>query len=70
MITKTPFGREALQYAMGNGIGHNGNEERNVYTGTINLLPGIDFADQMEQYWIRSRKKQKIQLQRIVQSYS
>ena len=70
MITKTPFGREALQYAMGNGIGHNGNEERNVYTGTINLLPGIDFADQMEQYWIRSRKNHKIQLQRIVQSFS
>lgn len=69
-VTRTAFGRDALEYAAGHGIGHNQNEQRNVYVGYVNLLPGIDPADQMEVYWNRARKNHKTQVLRIVQSFS
>ncbi|GLG88864.1 relaxase/mobilization nuclease domain-containing protein [Sellimonas catena] len=69
-VTRTAFGRDALEYAAGHGTGHNQNEQRNVYVGYVNLLPGIDPADQMEVYWNRARKNHKTQVLRIVQSFS
>lgn len=69
-VTRTAFGRDALEYAAGHGTGHNQNEHRNVHIGYVNLLPGIDPADQMEVYWNRARKNHKTQVLRIVQSFS
>lgn len=69
-VTRTAFGRDALAYAAGHGTGHNQNEHRNVHIGYVNLLPGIDTADQMEVYWNRARKNHKTQVLRIVQSFS
>lgn len=69
-VTRTAFGRDALAYAAGHGAGHNQNEHRNVHIGYVNLLPGIDPADQMEMYWNRARKNHKTQVLRIVQSFS
>lgn len=69
-VTRTAFGRDALAYAAGHGAGHNQNEHRNVHIGYVNLLPGIDTADQMEMYWNRARKNHKTQVLRIVQSFS
>lgn len=36
-------------YAAGHAKGHNGHEQRNAMVGYVNLLPGVDPADQMEQ---------------------
>lgn len=69
-VTRTAFGRDALEYAAGHGAGHNQNEQRNAYVGYVNLLPGIDPADQMEMYWNRARANHKTQVLRIVQSFS
>ena len=69
-VTRASFGRNALMYAEGHGVGHNGHEERNECVTPINLLPGIDYADQMEPYWLRARKNHTTQILRIVQSFS
>lgn len=69
-VTRASFGRDALMYAEGHGTGHNGHEERNECVTPINLLPGIDYADQMEPYWLRARKNHTTQILRIVQSFS
>ena len=69
-VTRTAFGRDALEYAAGHGMGHNHNEHRNVDVGYVNLLPDIDPAYQMEMYWNRARANHKIQVLRVVQSFS
>lgn len=48
-VTRTANGRGALMYAAGHAKGHNGHEQRNAMVGYVNLLPGVDPADQMEQ---------------------
>ena len=35
-VTRTAFGRDALEYAAGHGTGHNQNEHRNVDVGYVN----------------------------------
>ncbi len=69
-MTRTHFGREALMYAEGDGTGHNGAEARNMYVSTVNMLPGVDYADQMEEYWMHARANHIVQVLRIVQSFS
>lgn len=70
-VTRTKNGRGALMYAIGtNGRGHNGKEQRNACIGCVNLLPGVDFADQMQPYWDRASEQHKTQVLRIVQSFS
>lgn len=69
-VTRTAFGRYALEYAAGHGLGHNHNEHRNVDVGYVNLLPTIDPAFQMEAYWNRARANHKTQVLRVVQSFS
>ena len=70
-VTRTKNGRGALLYAIGtNGKGHNGKDQRNACIGCVNLLPGVDFADQMQPYWDRASEQHKTQVLRIVQSFS
>lgn len=69
-VTRTANGRGALEYAAGHGVGHNGKEQRNAFVGYVNLLPGIDPADQMQLYWNKARRNHTTQVLRIVQSFS
>lgn len=57
-------------YAAGHTKGHNGNEHRNAMIGYVNLLPGVDPADQMQVRWNKARKNHTTQVLRIVQSFS
>lgn len=68
-VTRTANGRGALEYAM-HTKGHNGHDQRNSMVGYVNLLSGIDPADQMQRYWNKARKNHKTQVLRIVQSFS
>ena len=57
-VTRTANGRGALEYAM-HTKGHNGHDQRNSMVGYVNLLSGIDPADQMQRYWNKARKNHK-----------
>ena len=57
-------------YAAGHAKGHNGHEQRNAMVGYVNLLPGVDPADQMQTRWNKARKNHTTQVLRIVQSFS
>ena len=52
-ISHTRNGRAAIQYARGNGKGHNGNENRNVLIGCVGMLPDEveAFENQMAASW-------------------
>lgn len=69
-VTRTANGRGALMYAAGHTKGHNGHEQRNAMVGYVNLLPGVDPADQMQTRWNKARKNHTTQVLRIVQSFS
>lgn len=69
-VTRTKNGADALKYAEGTGRGHNGNEERNEFVSGVNLLAGVPYAQQMQRYWDKARSNHKIQVIRIVQSFS
>lgn len=65
-------GRAAIQYARGNGRGHNGHAKRNLLIGGVGMLPDeiIPFEEQMALDWARASGKNKNQIRRIVASYS
>ena len=73
-ITPSKNGREALQYARGgeNGKGHNNKEHRNLLVGGVNLLPDseMSYEDQMEVFWKKAKPNNKIQVRRIIGSFS
>ena len=71
-ISHTRNGRAAIQYARGNGRGHNGHARRNLLLGGVNLLPDdmIPFEEQMEEDWARASGRNKNQVRRIVVSFS
>lgn len=71
-ISHTRNGRAAIQYARGNGRGHNGHRERNLLIGGVGMLPDsiIPFEEQMALDWARASGKNKNQIRRIVASYS
>ena len=73
-ITPTKNGIEAIQYARGgkDGKGHNDHEKRNLLIGGVNLLPDsvMPYEDQMNIYWKKASPKHKIQIRRIVGSFS
>lgn len=73
-ISPTCNGRDALLYARGgkNGLGHNRAKHRNLLIGGVNLLPDevMPFEDQMEKYWHRASPRHKIQVRRIIVSFS
>ena len=71
-ISHTRNGRAAIQYARGNGRGHNGHAKRNLLIGGVGMLPDevMPFEEQMAQDWARSSGNNKNQVMRIVSSYS
>lgn len=71
-ISHTRNGRAAIQYARGNGRGHNGHRERNLLIGGVGMLPDevIPFEEQMAEDWARASGKNKNQVRRIVASFS
>lgn len=68
-VTRTKNGRDAIKYAEGDGTGHNGSKLRNEYVGTVNMLPGTDYADQMQSVWNKARSNHTNQILRVVQSF-
>lgn len=75
-ITRTPKGRDALNYALGlYGKGHNGKEKRNEYISFVNLpLPENEndkrFINAFESVWKHARNNHTCQMLRIIISYS
>ena len=67
-ITATANGREAIAYAEGEA--HNDNEVRNLKVTPINMLPNGKYADQMQPLWNKASHKHKIQVRRIILSFS
>lgn len=71
-ISHTRNGRAAIQYARGNGRGHNGHAERNLLIGCVGMLPDslIPLEEQMAEDWERASGRNKNQVRRIVMSFS
>ena len=71
-ISHTRNGRAAIQYARGNGRGHNGHAKRNLLIGGVGMLPDevMSFEEQMQQDWEKASQKNKNQVRRIVTSFS
>lgn len=69
-VTRTANGAGALAYAYGKGKGHNDNQHRNDMIANVNILPGVPTEIQMQKYWNRARANHKIQVIRVVQSFS
>ena len=66
-ITASKNGRDAIRYAQGKGPGQNG---RNVLVTTINMIPNGKYAEQMAPYWKKARANHKVQVRRIIISFS
>lgn len=71
-ITRTAFGADAIEYARGNGKGHNDNEVRNEYIGCVNMLPDsvVPFEKQMQPFWDRADSRHTIQVNRLIVSFA
>lgn len=69
-VTRTANGAGALAYAYGKGKGHNDRQHRNDMIANVNILPGVPTEVQMQKYWNRARANHKIQVIRVVQSFS
>lgn len=75
-ITRTPKGRDALNYALGlYGKGHNGKEKRNEYISFVNLPLPADkndkrFIKAFENVWKHARNNHTCQMLRLIVSYS
>ena len=64
-------GKALLKYAIGKDAkGHNGKERRNEVIGYVNLVPGVDVATQMQQYWDKMKSGHKNQMIHVIQSFS
>ena len=66
-ITASKNGRDAIRYAQGKGPGQNG---RNVLVTTINMIPNGKYAKQMAPYWKKARANHRVQVRRIIISFS
>ena len=66
-ITAAKDGRDAIRYAEGKGPGQNG---RNILITTINMLPNGKYAEQMAVLWKKARSNHKVQVRRIIISFS
>lgn len=66
-ITGSKDGRDAIRYAEGKGPGQNG---RNILITSINMLPNGKYAEQMAPYWKKARANHKVQVRRIIISFS
>lgn len=68
-VTRAVDGAAALAYVL-NGKGHNGKGERNMLVTLVNLRSSIPVKVQMQVYWCKAKRNHKIQIIRIVQSFS
>ncbi len=68
-ITRTKNGAAAIAYAL-SGTGHNGAAKRNEMVTPIKMRNSIDYGKQMNRYWRRARVNHKVQIVRIIQSFS
>ena len=66
-ITASKNGRSAIKYAAGKGPGQNG---RCVLVTTVNMMPNGHYAEQMAPLWRMARANHKVQVRRIVISFS
>ena len=66
-ITASKNGRDAIRYAEGKGPGQNG---RCVLITTVNMMPNGHYAEQMAPLWRMARANHKVQVRRIVISFS
>lgn len=66
-ITASKNGREAMRYADGKGPGQHG---RNVLVTTINMIPNGKYTEQMVPLWKKARANHKVQVRRIIISFS
>lgn len=71
-ITGTRHGADAIDYARGNGKGHNDKEVRNMVVSEVNMLPETvqPYEVQMKRYWNKASVKNKNQVRRVIQSFS
>lgn len=71
-ITGTRNGADAIDYACGNGKGHNDKEVRNMVVSEVNMLPETvqPYEVQMKRYWNKASVKNKNQVRRVIQSFS
>lgn len=71
-ITGTRNGADAIDYARGNGKGHNDKEVRNMVVSEVNMLPETvqPYEVQMKRYWNKASVKNKNQVRRVIQSFS
>ena len=68
-VNRTQLGMAAIEYVL-QEIGHNGAEKRNEIVTAINMCSNIPYYQQMEKYWIRARANHKVQIIRVIQSFS
>lgn len=71
-ITRTSFGADAIAYARGHGVGHDGTEKRNQLVGAVNMLPDhvISFEKQMQPFWNKADPRHTTQINRCIVSFS
>lgn len=68
-ITRAVDGASAIKYVL-KGLGHDGSLNRNEMVTPINMHNGIRYEKQMNRYWRRARSNHKVQIIRIIQSFS
>lgn len=68
-ITRAVSGTSAIKYVL-KGLGHDGSLNRNEMVTPINMHNGIGYEKQMNRYWRRARANHKVQIIRIIQSFS
>ena len=66
-ITASKNGRDAIRYAAGKRSEQN---RRNVLVTTINMIPNGKYAEQMALLWKKARANHKVQVRRIIISFS
>ena len=67
-ITATQNGRDAIAYAEGNP--HNNAAQRNLKVTPINMITNGRYANQMQRYWNKATSKHKVQVRRLIVSFS
>lgn len=71
-VTRTAYGADALAYARGHGVGHNGETVRNIFTAGVNMLPDevLPFEEQMQPLWDRADPRHTTQIDRFIVSFA
>ena len=76
LISPTKNGAALIRYLLNEaegGKGHDGSDERNIYTDTIGLMPSNDSAGYVEQFrqeWSKASSRHKVQCRHLIISPS